>query len=115
MTFAPANLQWVGVARETVYGTAIAAPTIFIPVDTPGYHATIAPLTDTNLRGSMGAEYEQIGGMRFDTVTFKTNCYIDSVYFLLRTLLGYPDQVTGSSDPYTHNTALQNTGNNGQP
>lgn len=115
MSFAPANLQWVGVARESVYGTPIAAPTINIPSDTPTYHLTQQPLVDTNLRGSMAGEYQQIAGLQFGTVTFKTNCYLDSVYFLLRTLFGYPDQVTGASDPYTHQTALQNTGNNGQP
>lgn len=114
-TFAPANLQWLGVAREAVYGTPEAAPTLFIPVDTPAFHATIPPLVDTNIRGAMAVDYHQIGGMRFDTVSFKTNCYIDQVYFMLRALLGYPDQVTGAGDPYTHQTALQNTGNNGQP
>lgn len=115
MTFTPANLQWVGVARESVYGTAIASPTLFIPSDSPTYHLTTQILVDKNLRGSMGAEFEQLQGVKFGTVSFKTNAYIDSVFFLLRALLGYPDQVTGSSDPYTHTTALQNTGNNGQP
>lgn len=115
MSFAPANLQWVGVAREVTPGTPIAAPTMFVPTDSPTYHLTQQPLVDTNLRGSMAGEFEQIAGMQFGTVTFKTNCYLDQAYFLLRTLLGYPDQVTGSSDQYTHQTALQNTGNNGQP
>ncbi|MGE0399944.1 MAG: phage tail tube protein [Kofleriaceae bacterium] len=114
-TFAPANLQWVGVAREAVYGTPETAPTLFIPSDSPLWKPNINPMVDGNLRGSMGGEYEQIGGIRFDTVTFKTKAYLDSVFFALRALLGYPDQVTGSSDPYTHTTALQNTGNNGQP
>lgn len=115
MTFAPANLQWVGIARETTPGTPIATPTQFVPVDTPVYHLTIAPLKDQNLRGSMAVDFAQIGGLQFGTLTFKTFLYLDVAYFLLRSLLGYPDQVTGASDPYTHTTSLQNTGNNGQP
>jgi len=114
-TFAPANLQWLGVAKEAVYGTAETAPTLWVPVDTPTWKPTIASLLDTNLRGSMGAEYEQLLGLRFDTVSFKTKFYLDSVFFFFRSLLGLPDAVTGSSDPWTHTTALQNTGNNGQP
>lgn len=114
-TFAPANLQWVGVAREAVYGTPETVPTLWVPVDTPTWKPTIASLLDTNLRGSMGAEYEQLLGLRFDTVTFKTKFYLDSCFFFFRSLLGLPDAVTGSADPWTHTTALQNTGNNGQP
>lgn len=113
-TFAAANLQWVGVAREAVYGTAETAPTLWVPVDSPTWKPTIATLLDQNLRGSMGAEYEQLLGLRFDTVSFKTKVYLDSCFFFLRSILGLPDAVTGSGDPYTHTTALQN-GNNGQP
>ena len=114
-TFAPANLQWFGAARETTYGTPVATPTYYMPADSPQYHRIIPPLTDGNLRGSMATDYAQIGGIMYDQFGCKVHCHLDSAFFLLRCLLGYPDVVTGSSDPYTHKTALQNGGNNGQP
>jgi hypothetical protein len=113
-TVGAANLQWVGVALEAVYGTAQATPTLFIPCDTPVWHPVFAELSDGALRGSMATEYQSINGLRYDTVTFKTMMYLDSVFFLLRSALGLPDVLTGASDPYTHKTSLQ-SGNNGQP
>lgn len=113
-TYAAANLQWVGFSRETTYGTPVATPSIFAAVDSPQYHHVPQLLTDTNLRGSMAAEYEQVNGLFYDTLQFKTNWYLDSIFPLFRQALGLPDVVTGSSDPYTHKTSLQN-GNNGQP
>jgi hypothetical protein len=81
---------------------------------TPAWTKDIANLTDTAMRGSMAGEFQQVKGMRADTVTFKTNCYLDDIFVLLRQALGLPDVMTGSSDPYTHKTSLQ-SGNNGQP
>jgi hypothetical protein len=113
--FFAASLQWVGVAPETVYGVAVATPAYYLPVDGPVWHPTIASLIDMNLRGSMGLEYEAITGLRFDTVSFKTKCYLDSVFYILRAILGVTDVPTGGADPYTHVTALQNAVNGGQP
>lgn len=113
--FVPANLQWVGVARETVYGTAIAAPTLYVPADSPQYHEIIPPIKDQALRGLMGTTFQQIQGLKHDEFSFKTYGYLDSVFFFLRSILGYPDVMTGSADPYTHKSSVQNIGNNGQP
>lgn len=113
-TFGAANLQWVGVAKEAVYGTPIATPTTYIPVYSPQWTSPTENLTDTGLRGSMGAEFQQIKGLKYEQLTFKTGFYLDSIYFLLRSMMGLPDVVSGSSDPWTHKTSLQN-GNNGQP
>lgn len=35
ISFYPGNLQWLGLAKEVTYGTAIAAPTIWVPVEGP--------------------------------------------------------------------------------
>jgi Phage tail tube protein len=109
-----ANLQWVGIATESTYGTPQAAPTTWVPVDSPVWKPNVVQITDGNLRGSMAAEYEDINGLRYDTITFKTYFYLDSCFVFLRGILGIPDVITGASDPYTHKTSLQN-GNNGQP
>lgn len=114
-TFGAANLQWVGLAPETAYGSPIATPTYFVPADTPTWKHTFQKIADNALRGSMAAEYGQQNGIRYDEVTFKTYGYIDSVYYLVRSVLGVADVVlTGSSAPYTHKTSLLNS-NNGQP
>jgi len=106
--FYAANLQWVGIAKETTYGTAVSAPTVWIPVDAPKYKSTITPLKDKNLRGAMAETYEQQQGMRSDELGYKTNFYMDSVYQHFLALLGNPDTITGTGDPYTHKTALYN-------
>lgn len=113
--FIPANNQWVGVAREVTYGTPVAAPTLYVPADTPQYHEIIPPLKDQALRGMMGTTYQQIGGLKHDEFGFKTFGYLDSVFFFLRGALGLPDVLTGSAAPYTHKTSVQNAGGNGQP
>lgn len=110
----PSNLQWVGAAKETVYGTPIAAPAFWIPVDTPKWVPKINPLTDQNIRGLMGTDYQQVAGMRYDELTYKTYLYLDSVYQHFLATFGLPDAVTGSADPWTHKTALYNgSGTNG--
>ena len=116
-TFGAANLQWVGVASETTYGTAAAAPTTFAPVITPVWTHPTDKYTDDALHGSMGAEFQQINGMRTgDGFTFTTYCYIDQVFTFLRQMLGYPDVLTGAADPYTHKTSLTSAAaTNGQP
>jgi hypothetical protein len=112
-TFGAANLQSVGVASEVTYGTPIAAPTTYFPCETPKWLTPTENLADTALRGSMGVEYQQVKGLRYDTINFKTNVYLDSAYVILRGVLGYPDTVSGTT-PFLHKTSLQN-GNNGQP
>ena len=106
--FYPSNLQWVGVAKESSYGTAISAPTIWIPVDGPKYKSSITPLKDKMLRGSMAETYNQQQGMRHDELSYKTYFYLDSSYIHFLGLLGNPDVVTGTGDPYVHTTALYN-------
>lgn len=117
-SFYPSNLQWVGAAKESVYGTPIAGPTFWIPVDNSvKYKPDMAVLPDTAFRGLMGGEFQQVQGMRTDTLTYKTYPYMDSIYQHFLAVLGNPDTVTGSADPYTHKTALYNGSgsNNAQP
>lgn len=111
----PSNLQWVGATKETVYGVPVgAAPTFWIPVDTPKWATKINPLTDQSLRGLMGTDYQQVAGMKYEEITYKTYPYMDSVYQHLLATFGRADAVTGSADPWTHKTSLYNgTGTDG--
>jgi len=113
-TFGAGYTQWVGQAPETVYGTAQSVPTYWTPADSPKYVPNLKMLVDGALRGSQAAEFGQIPGMRYDSLTYKTYFYLDSVFLFMRQLLGGTDVPTGAG-PYTHTTSLQNTGNNGQP
>lgn len=106
--FYPSNLQWVGLAKETTYGTAVATPTIWVPVDAPKYSANITVLKDKNLRGAMAETYQQQQGLRHDELSYKTYFYLDSVYPHFMAILGNADTITGTGDPYTHKTALYN-------
>jgi hypothetical protein len=112
--FGAANLQWVGVAPEITYGTAVAVPAYFLPCEAPVWTHPTDKLVDGALRGSMAVEYQQVNGMIYEQLSFKTMSYLDSVYYLFRAMLGVPDVLTGSVDPYTHKTSLQ-SGSNGQP
>lgn len=106
--FYPGSLQWLGLARETTYGVAVAAPTIWIPVDGPKWSPKQTTLTDQNLRGFMGDAYGQQLGSRYDEVSYKTYIYQDSIMAHFRAILGGADTVTGAADPYTHKVALSN-------
>ncbi|TIH34974.1 phage tail tube protein [Subtercola vilae] len=108
MSFAAANQQWVGLAKETTPGIAIAAPTMWVPVDSPTYHQITKALTDGALRGNMSVDYQQQQGSSHTEAKYKTYLYMDSAYPHLLAILGTPDVVSGLVDPWTHKTALYN-------
>lgn len=107
-TWLPGNGQWLGLAKETTYGTPAAAPTMWIPVDSPHWEAKVTPLKDVGLRGSMASQFGQAQGMREDSLTYNSNIYSDSTFPHLMALLGGPDTVTGTAPTVTHKTSLLN-------
>lgn len=110
----PGSLQWLGLAKESTPGTAIAAPTVWVPVDSPKYSPKVTTITDNNLRGLMGTDFQQVQGMKYNEVSYKTFIYQDSVYQHLQAILGTADAVTGVAPTVTHKTSLLNAGT-GQP
>jgi hypothetical protein len=90
----PGSQQWFGYAKETTYGVAVAAPTMWVPVDTPKWEPKITPLVDQALRGYMGTDYGQTQGMRHDELSYKTMIYADSIFPHLVAILGGTDNVT---------------------
>jgi tail tube protein len=106
----PSNLQWVGLKKETSYGTAQAAPDTWVPVD--GGSVKFKPnqntLVDDSFRGLMSADFQQVAGMRYDTLDYTAFVYLDSCYPHFLSILGRPDAVTGSVDPWTHKTSVEN-------
>lgn len=107
-TFYPGNLQWLGLAKETTPGTPVAAPTIWVPVDTPKHSPKVTPLTDTAIRGTMAMQHQQVQGMEYEELGYKSYIYNDSVYAHLIAMLGVADTITGTAPTVTHKTSLYN-------
>lgn len=114
----PGSQQWLGLAKETTYGTPIAAPTMWIPVDSPKWDPNVTALTDQALRGMMATDYGQTQGMRYDTLSYKTMIYADTIMPHLIAILGGADTITGTAPTVTHAVSLNNAASttlNGQP
>lgn len=109
LTLTAGNLQWLGIKKEAVPGTAETAPAIFIPIDGPKWGAKISTLSDTALRGFMGTDYSQVQASRSDEVSYKTYMYPSATFTHLRAILGGTDTVTGAADPWSHKVSLLNT------
>lgn len=109
LTLTAGNLQWLGIKKEAVPGTAETAPTIFIPIDSPKWGAKVSTLADTALRGFMGTDFMQMQSTRHDEVSYKTYMYPNAAFTHLRAILGGADTVTGVADPYSHKVSLLNT------
>lgn len=104
----PANLQWLGLAKETTYGTPAASPSVFVPLISPKWTPHITALPDDALRGSMAKDFGMQQGLRYDEITYQTYPYMDSIFQHVMAALGGTDAVTGSADPYTHKVSLYN-------
>lgn len=114
LNFTPGNLQWIGAAVEATPGTAAAAPTVWIPAASPKLTPHYDQLPDEALRGSMAKTYGNLLGIRYDTLSYSTYLYADSAFLHFIAALGLADTISGSADPYTHKTSLNNSGS-GQP
>ena len=92
----------VGMAIETVPGTAAAAPTIFIPTKAPKITPTLTQVNVGALIGSPVAVIDQIATVRHDLYEFTCLAYVDTLPAFVRGLLGGTDAITGTASPYTH-------------
>jgi hypothetical protein len=93
INFTPGSQQWLGIAKETTYGVAAAAPTVWIPVSSPKYNPNVSVLTDQFLRGMMATDYQATQGMSFSELSYQTMIYKDSVFQHLVAILGMADTV----------------------
>jgi hypothetical protein len=110
--------SYLGIAKEAVRGTAVAA-TDFIPVAKDSLKPVdiIDPLYDQGLRGSNVLNYNYIPGRKRSTVDFGGAVFADTIGYALAGIMGSV-ATTGSSAPYTHTISLLNslvTGADAQP
>lgn len=118
MTVLASVRSYLGIAKETTKGTAVA-PTDYLPVmgDSLKSVDVIAPLYDTGLRGSNVTNYAYVPGRTSSTVDFSSSVFADSVGYALAGVMGSV-ATTGASAPYTHTISLKNataTGSDAQP
>ena len=101
--------SYVGIAKETTKGTAVA-PTDFIPVakDSLAPVDIVDPLYDIGLRGSNVVNYNYIPGRKRSTFDFGGAVFADAIGYPLAGILGAVN-TSGASAPYTHTISLLNS------
>lgn len=107
MPFTPKELEWVGVSKETTWGTAVA-PTYFIPFKDAKLEDKIDTIEDNGIRGSLAETYNVIQGFKQSDADLSGDVFPDSFGLFLLAMLGV-DTVTGSVAPYTHTFKLGRT------
>jgi hypothetical protein len=105
----PANLTFLGMAKEAVSGTPETAPTIWVPLESPSWKPDQKQLVDEGLRGNMAKTQGVVAGVRSDTISYSTGLFMDSLFPHMLAILGTADAVSGTTAPYTHTTSLKNT------
>ena len=112
MAFLTAN-SYLGILQETTRGTTPPAGTpVYIPVFSPQVTPMQTFLRDEALRGSPTTVYDQVQGVRHDEYDAKFYLYADTLPWLVTSVLGGNDAVTGTG-PYTHAIKLYNNATNG--
>jgi hypothetical protein len=112
MAFLTAN-SYLGILQETTRGTTPPAGTpVYIPVFSPQVTPMQTFLRDEALRGSPTVVYDQVQGVRHDEYDAKFYLYADTLPWLVTSVLGGNDAVTGTG-PYTHVIKLYNNAANG--
>ena len=100
--------SYLGIAKETVKGTAVA-PTDFIPVMVDSLKPVdlIDPLYDTGLRGSMVTNYNYIPGRTRSTFDFGGSVFADTIGYPIAGIMG-SDVTTDIGDTFEHEITLIN-------
>lgn len=112
MAYIPSEFSFLGIAKETVAGTAVP-PTAYLRPMTFKPTENVPALYDQSMQGSMAKTYDAIPGVTSVSYQADGNLYADEVNWWLAMLLG-DVVVSGASDPYTTTHSLLNT-SPGQP
>lgn len=96
---------WVGAAKETTYGTPVAATT-FIPATDIASEDVKNYVPDTAMRGSAVAAYAMYPTQGWGTFNYGGPVYMDTIGLPLKALLGAED--LSGSGPYVHKFGVNN-------
>lgn len=107
MAFTPKELTFLGIGKETTFGTAVA-PTYYPPFKDVKPEDVIDYIKDQGTRGAMAMTYNVINGVQHSTMDITTDAYPDVLGLFLLAIMG-SDTVTGTG-PYTHTLKLNRTG-----
>ena len=95
----------------------VRAPDLWLPHQDPTWDPKVSWLSDDAFRGSPVDTYDEVQGVRYDEIGFKTNVYADAITYLLVAALGGSDVVTPTPTPtptsYKHTVGLFNTPSRG--
>lgn len=111
-TVYPTAKQFIGVAKETTPGTAVAMVAT-LPVEKFDPEDKVTYLVDKSMRGSMVNEYALIQGVKISDFSFSGPAYLDGIGYWLNNILG-DLTTTGASAPFSHAFSTLNSGT-GQP
>jgi hypothetical protein len=106
MPFTVKELTWLGVGKETAFGTAVT-PTYYVPFKDVKPVDVIDYIKDQGIRGAMAQTYNVLAGPMHSTLDVSGETFPDNIGLFLLGILG-KDTVTGTS-PYTHSFALART------
>jgi hypothetical protein len=106
-TIFASNLQFGGIAKETVPGTPVAMAAT-IPITTLTCEDKPVLLDDEALRGSMGDVTDTLVGPIYSELSISGPVFVDTIPWLLRNILG-DYTATGASSPFTHAFSTLNT------
>ena len=112
--FYASQQSFLGVAKETVPGTAETAPTFWVPLISPNWTPNQTVINNEAMYGDMAKVHGAVTGSRYDTISYSTHPVLDTLMPHMLALLGGTDTVTGTAAPYSHKVSLLNTGT-GQP
>lgn len=106
MPFTPKELTWLGLAKESSFGTAVN-PTYYVPFSDVKPEDVIDAIKDQGIRGAMALTYNVIQGVKHSTMDVGGEVYPDNFGLMLLAIMG-KDTVTGSGT-YTHDFQLSRT------
>ena len=100
--------SYLGILPEATRGVLNTAGTpVYIPVTGPQVTPQQTFLRDEALRGSPVMLYDEVQGVRHDEYDAKIYLFADTFPYLVKSILGGTDYVTGAG-PYVHNLLLLN-------
>ena len=102
------NLSFLGIAKEAVPGTPVAA-TAFLPVTSMAPAIKQIYLPDEAFRASQAKTFAEIAGPQYVEYGYDGPAFADAIGWALVGVLG-DVATTGAGAPFTHTAALKNDG-----